>query len=208
MSEGRRAAGTLPVSFFAREATVVARELIGAAIESRIRGVRTVARIVETEAYLGRGDPASHAYAERRNRMNGALYGPPATWYVYLSYGVHWCANLVCRSDELGSAVLLRAAEPLEGLAAMRRRRGTTVDSRLCAGPGRLCEALGIRRSLDGRLMPDAPVMVRAGEWSGEVQATPRVGITKAADWPLRFVAAGSPWISRSVPAAFRKAKR
>ncbi len=196
MSGGRRAAKALPVGFFARHAAEVARDLLGMMIESRVGGARTVARIVETEAYLGRDDPASHAYALRRNRMNEALYGPAGTWYVYLSYGVHWCANLVCREQETGSAVLLRALEPLSGLAVMRRRRGTAVDARLCAGPGCLTQALGISRALDGLPMPGAPVVVREGTPATDVLVTPRIGITRAADWPLRFVLAGSPWVS------------
>jgi len=128
--------------------------------------------------------------------MNQALYGPPGTWYVYLSYGIHWCANLVCRREEAGSAVLLRAVEPLEGTGVMRRRRGTADDQRLCAGPGRLCQALGISRSLDGLPMPRTPVMVLQGAPADEVVVTPRVGITKAADWPLRFLLADSVWVS------------
>ncbi len=188
----------LPVTFFHRPADEVARALLGTVVVSRVRGVITSGRIVETEAYLGAGDPAAHAYQCRRHAGNHSLYADPGTWYVYLSYGVHWCANLVCSGPNEGSAVLLRAIEPLRGLATMRRRRGNRPDRELAAGPGRLSQALGIRRSLDGRMVSSANVVVTAGTLVAEAQvvATPRVGITKAADWPLRYVIAGSPWVS------------
>ena len=109
MRSTRRAA-TLPVAFFDRDVTVVARELLGALIVSRLTGGLTAGRIVETEAYLGRDDPASHGYRDRRNERNTALFGPPGTWYVYLSYGVHWCSNLVCGPEGTAGAVLLRRA--------------------------------------------------------------------------------------------------
>ena len=197
MSRPRRAA-TLPVRFFERSAEAVARELVGLVVVSRAGG-RSIGRIVETEAYLGYDDPASHGYRHRRHAQNEALYGPPASWYVYRSYGVHWCANLVCQAAGYGSAVLLRAVEPLEGLDLMRRRRGDVEDRHLCAGPGRLCQALGITRAdLDGRMMASSPVLVLEPDgWEGPVVVTPRVGVTKAADWPLRFAAAGSRWVSR-----------
>jgi DNA-3-methyladenine glycosylase len=191
----RRRAATLPVSFFDRGAEVVARELLGALVVSRIGGVRTSARIVETEAYLGYRDPASHGYLHRRNERNAALFGPPGSWYVYLSYGIHWCANLVCEAEGTASAVLLRALEPVEGVTTMRERRGGMDDHELCSGPGRLCQALGItRENLDGRMMPGADVVVERPRVAlpFEVLTTSRIGITKAADWPLRFVVAGN----------------
>jgi DNA-3-methyladenine glycosylase len=196
--KGQRRAATLPVSFFDRSADVVARELLGALVISRAGGVRTTARIVETEAYLGYRDPASHGYLHRRNDRNAALFGPPGSWYVYLSYGIHWCANLVCEAEGTASAVLLRALEPVEGLEAMRRRRGAVTDRELCSGPGKLCQALGITRDLDGRMMPDAEVVVQppAVALRFEVATTPRIGITKAAEWPLRFVVKGNTHVS------------
>ena len=198
MKQTRRAAA-LPVAFFRRPTEVVAAELIGKVIVSTVGGLLTVGRIVETEAYLGYDDPASHGYRHRRNARNAALFGPPGIWYVYLSYGVHWCANLVCQRAGLASAVLLRALEPLEGLDVMRERRGELPDRQLCSGPGRLCQALGIDRDLDGSAMAQGPVVVLPGNrvTAGAISATPRVGITKAADWPLRFHLAGSPWASR-----------
>jgi DNA-3-methyladenine glycosylase len=200
VSTTRRAA-TLPVSFFERPADAVARELLGTMVVSILGGRRTVGRIVETEAYLGRDDPASHGYRDRRHAQNESLYGPPGTWYVYLSYGMHWCANLVCGPLGHASAVLLRALEPVEGLPTMRRRRAGAPDRQLCSGPGRLCQALGITRSLDGSVMRRSGVTVCAATALPAVLASPRIGITKAADWPLRFVIEGSPWASRAMNA-------
>jgi DNA-3-methyladenine glycosylase len=200
-------AATLPVSFFQRTADVVARELLGTTVVSTVDGARTAGRIVETEAYLGHVDPASHGFRHRRHAQNEALYGPAGTWYVYLSYGMHWCANLVCGVPGEASAVLLRALEPVDGLAVMRGRRGGVVDRELCAGPGKLCQALAITRDLDGAMMRRSHVRVRSREAgpAPSVSVTPRIGITKAADWPLRFLIEGSPWSSRradSRPAA------
>lgn len=195
----------LPVAFFERDVVTVARELLGARIVSRLGGPMTGGRIVEVEAYLGADDPASHAYQLRRTERNAAIYGPPSTWYVYRSYGVHWCANLVAGPPGRGAAVLLRAVEPLEGLRVMRRRRSGATDRHLCAGPGRLCQALGITRvRLDGLLMPRSPVHILPPEPGSEAEivATPRIGITRAVDWPLRFVIRDSPWASRNSPNA------
>src|SRR3954466_8014128 len=137
MSRVRRAA-TLPVSFFVRPTEQVAAELLGMMVVSTVGGEVTEGRIVETEAYLGYDDPASHGYRHRRNARNQALFGPAGSWYVYLSYGMHWCANLVCQETGLASAVLLRSLEPLEGLDVMRRRRGRVAHRDLCSGPGKL----------------------------------------------------------------------
>ncbi|HET8834754.1 MAG TPA: DNA-3-methyladenine glycosylase [Gemmatimonadales bacterium] len=196
---GTGRAATLPVSFFQRPADVVARELLGTMVVSSVGSARTAGRIVETEAYLGHVDPASHGYRHRRHAQNEALYGPAGTWYVYLSYGMHWCANLVCGVPGQASAVLLRALEPVEGLALMRRRRGGVVDRELCSGPGKLCQALAVTRDLDGVAMraSKAVVRTRRAELTPSVLVTPRIGITKAADWPLRFLIDGSPWTSR-----------
>ncbi len=190
----------LPVSFFRRPAEVVARELIGSVLVSTVRGVRTAGRLVEVEAYLGHRDPASHGYRNRRHAQNEGLYGPAGAWYVYLSYGVHWCANLVAGRGPNDGAVLLRALEPLEGLPAMRRRRGGVADRLLAAGPGRLTQALAINRSLDQRAMREAVVQVFQGEPEALPVATPRIGITTAVEWPLRFVEGGTRWASRPPP--------
>lgn len=201
---GTRRAATLPVSFFDRPTECVARELLGAMVVSSFGGRRTAGRIVETEAYLGYDDPASHGYRNRRHAHNESLFGPPGTWYVYLSYGMHWCANLVCGPAGQAGAVLLRALEPIQGLAVMRDRRGGVPDRQLCSGPGKLCQALAITRDEDGKSMRRSSVRVLADQ-SGALPttvATARIGITKAADWPLRFVVVGSPWASRPVSRA------
>jgi DNA-3-methyladenine glycosylase len=192
-----RRAALLPVSFFDRSAESVAAELLGAIVVSRTGGVRTAGRIVETEAYLGTDDPASHAFRDRKTPRNAALFGPPSLWYVYFSYGVHWCTNLVCERAGKGSAVLLRALEPLEGLEVMRHRRRGAADRALCAGPGRLSQALGIDRTLDGTPMRGSKVEVHSAPAPVEMRAGPRVGITKATDWPLRFWIADTRWVSR-----------
>ena len=196
MSSTRRAA-TLPVRFFARPAEAVAADLIGAVMVSQIGGSVTAGRIVETEAYLGVIDPASHGYAGRRTVHNASIFGAPGLWYVYRSYGMHWCANLVAASEGEAAAVLIRALEPVEGLEAMRERRGEVPDRQLCSGPGKLCRALGITRDLDGQVMHRADVVVVRGARPGRVAATRRIGITRAEEWPLRFVDAGSRWLSR-----------
>ncbi len=193
-------AAPLPVSFFQRPVAEVAQDLLGRVLLSRLGGTLAAGRIVETEAYLGAKDPASHAWKGRRTARNEALFGPPGTWYVYRSYGMHWCVNLVTAPADVGGAVLLRAVEPVSGLGEMRRRRGGVADRALCAGPGRLAQALAITRAVDG--MPQARA---TGLWVGEgkplgaggVERTPRIGITRAVDWPLRFAEAGTRWASR-----------
>jgi DNA-3-methyladenine glycosylase len=184
--------------FFDAPASDVAPRLLGATLVSRMGGRVTRGRIVEVEAYLGETDPASHAYRGRRHRGNESLYGPPGTWYVYLSYGIHWCANLVCGPEGSGGAVLLRAVEPTGGLATMARRRAGRAREEWCSGPGKLCAALGITRQLDGRLVMASSVWL---DFSTAQEAPfargPRVGITKAREWPLRFWLEGTPWRSK-----------
>ncbi len=180
----------LPLSFFRRPAPEVARDLLGAVVVSRLGRARTTGRIVETEAYLGVEDPASHAWNGRRTPSNESLYGSPGTWYVYRSYGLHWCANLVSGPSGRGAAVLIRGLEPVEGVETMRRRRGGVADRLLCDGPGKLCQALGITSELDGRPMADSSVLVFPGERPARFELTPRIGITRAVEWPLRFLAA------------------
>lgn len=198
MTSTRRAA-LLPVSFFERPTELVARELIGRILVSGTGEERTMGRIVETEAYLGHRDPASHGFANRRHSRNETLYSAAGTWYVYLSYGMHWCANLVCERETNAGAVLLRALEPVEGQEIMRGRRGGVGRDRLLAsGPGRLTQAFGIDRSLDAQLMRRSEVVILAKDPVGTVvEVSHRIGITKAMDWPLRFTEANSPWLSR-----------
>ena len=213
MTSTRRAA-LLPVSFFERPTDVVARELIGRVLVSGTGTQRTVGRIVETEAYLGHRDPASHGFANRRHGRNETLYAAPGTWYVYLSYGVHWCANLVCERETNAGAVLLRALEPIDGLAVMRVRRGTAAgrDLRLAAGPARLCQAMGIDRALDGHdltlgerlFIADVSPGARDRIARTGIVTGPRIGVAYAgADWasrPWRFGVRGHPSLSRPFP--------
>ncbi len=199
--EGPRAA-PLPVSFFQQDVIAVARGLLGASLVSHVDGQQTAGRIVEVEAYLGATDPASHAYQFRRHAQNAAIYGDPGTWYVYRSYGIHWCANLVTGPPGHGAAVLLRAVEPLAGAPHMRRRRGVETDRLLASGPGRLCVAFGITQAENGSPMESSAVVVEPAEAVPDAQVleTPRVGISQAAELRLRFVIRGSSWLSRRSP--------
>lgn len=191
----------LPQSFFDRNAEEVARDLLGAILVSSLGGDGvTAGRIVETEAYPGPHDPASHA-AERigRTARNASMFGAPGTAYVYRIYGLHWCLNVVTGAEGYPAAVLIRALEPLVGIEIMRRRRNGRPDRELASGPGRLTEALAItgahdRRPLDRPsllLLPGRPVDPR------DTVAGPRIGVSRAADWPLRFYVRGSEWVSR-----------
>jgi DNA-3-methyladenine glycosylase len=171
----------------------LARHLVGSCLY--VAGVG--GRIVETEAYQD-ADPASHSYAGRTVR-NATMFGPPGRVYVYRSYGIHWCLNIV--SGEQGGAALIRAIEPLEGVATMQARRGLTDPRRLCAGPGRLCQALGITGHHDGASLDDPPfVLVPDPAPAANVVASIRIGITRAVDEPWRFTLAGSRFLSRPVP--------
>lgn len=180
-------------SFFSRSPLEVAPALLGCILQvGAVSG-----RIVETEAYRD-DDEASHSFRGPRGRAR-VMFGPPGRLYVYRSYGIHWCVNLVCEGEGSGAAVLLRALEPLDGLAAMRTRRGDMPDRLLCAGPGRLTQAMGIDGGLDGSsaVDPGGPVRLLASAGPVPVVTGPRVGITKALDKPWRFGVAGSPHLSR-----------
>jgi DNA-3-methyladenine glycosylase len=159
----------------------------------------TAGRIVEVEAYVGPHDPASHSADWRRTPRMEAMYGPPGTAYVYRSYGVHWCFNVVTEREEYPAAVLVRALEPIRGLAAMSRRRGRDEPRLLCAGPGRLTQALGITAAMNEAPLDGARVCIKQATppSRGKVGSGPRVGIMRAADWPLRFFEIDSPWLSR-----------
>ena len=174
--------------FFRRDVTEVARDLIGARLT--VDGVGGI--IVETEAY-DRTDPASHAY-RGLTAGNAAMFGPAGHAYVYRSYGLHWCLNLVS-GPEPGAAVLIRALEPTDGVETMARRRGTADLRRLCAGPGRLCQALAVTRTAhDGAPLDRPPFALAASDGRGEVVAGVRIGITKGIDTPWRFGLKGSPF--------------
>ena len=188
----------LAAAFYARPTAEVARRLLGHFLVSEVGGRRTVGRIVETEAYVGPHDPACHAFGRRRTPRTETLYGPPGTAYVYFTYGMHWCLNAVTERRDYPAAVLIRALEPLEGLAMMRRRRGKVAERALCAGPARLCEALGITGDQNGTSLARGAVRIlRDRGRRPPVAVTPRVGITRAVHWPLRFVIQDTPWASR-----------
>ncbi|MGV8841111.1 MAG: DNA-3-methyladenine glycosylase [Bauldia sp.] len=169
--------------------SVAARLIGGTLLHEGVGGI-----IVETEAYDAT-EPASHSFVgpTRRNR---AMFGPAGHLYVYRSYGIHWCLNLVCGPAGSGGAVLIRSLEPRHGLAAMAARRGTVDERLLCSGPGRLCAALGVTGALDGAPVGGAVTVVLA-ERAVAIRATPRIGITRATHLEWRFVADGSPWLSR-----------
>jgi len=177
--------------FFARTVHDVAPDLIGCTL--LVDGVG--GSIVEAEAY-DHEDPASHSFSGETER-NRSMFGPPGHAYVYRSYGVHWCLNLVCEEEGTAAAVLIRALEPVRGVEEMRRRRGFDAPKLLCSGPGRLCQALGVTREHDGLPLDRAPFELRAREGDVAVVTGPRVGISRAADLPWRYGLAGSPFVSK-----------
>ena len=185
--------------FFDRTVHEVARELIGC----ELRVGETAGVIVETEAYE-ESDPACHAYIGRTTR-NDVLFGPPGHAYVYLSYGIHSLLNFVTEPAGAASAVLIRALEPTDGLELMRERRGREETEQLCSGPGKLSEALGVDLSLNGADLFQPPFELSEPDraWSeAEITASPRIGITKAAELPWRYCVKGSRFVSRPWPAS------
>jgi len=185
-------------AFYARPTEEVARGLLGRILVSEVggRGHETAGRIVEVEAYVGPHDPACHAYGHRRTARTEPLYGPPGTAYVYFTYGMHWCLNAVTETQGFPAAVLIRALEPLAGFETMRRRRRTEP---LCAGPARLCEALVVTGAFNGVSLQRGRLRIEDGTRprKQDIVAGPRIGITQATDWPLRFYLRDSPFLSR-----------
>ncbi len=188
--------------FFDAPPEQVARALLGKILVRREAGEQLAGRIVETEAYLGEHDAAAHA-ASGRTARNAVLYGPPGHAYVYSIYGLHSCVNVSCLPDGVPGCVLLRALEPLEGLSEMRRNRGLSASAdlrHLASGPGKLCQALGITRTADNGLdltRSDSTFsLMEDGFQCGEVRVTPRIGIRKATNLPLRFFLAGHACVS------------
>jgi DNA-3-methyladenine glycosylase len=181
----------LQLDFFSRSVHEVAPELIGATL--LVDGVG--GRIVEVEAYDA-ADPAAHGFRGQTPR-NAAMFGPPGHAYVYRSYGIHWCLNLVCEEEGSAAAVLVRALEPTHGLELMRARRGLDDPRLLCAGPGRLCQALAVTREHDGLPLDLPPFALLPAEGRVEVVAGPRIGISVATELPWRYAEAGSRWLSR-----------
>jgi DNA-3-methyladenine glycosylase len=196
----------LPRVFFARDPRRVARQLLGKVLIREFPGLKLTARIVEVEAYLGAEDPAAHAAAGRTLR-NAVLFGPPGHAYIYFIYGNHYCLNVSCEPEGKAGGVLFRALEPLSGIEEMARSRGVKLRGpqdwpKLTAGPGRLCQAFGITRVQDNDRDLTSP---KAGLWIGDdacrprrIAVTPRIGITKAADMPLRYLIAGNRFVSAS----------
>jgi len=178
-------------NFFNRSVHEVAPDLIGATL--MVGGAGGI--IVEVEAYH-HTDPAAHSYRGPTER-NAVMFGPPGHLYVYRSYGVHWCANVVCEAQGSASAVLIRALEPTQGLGLMRRRRGVSDPRLLCSGPGRLCEALGITHALNGAAVDRPPIAFYARMLEPEIAAGPRIGITKAVELPWRYGMKGSKFLSK-----------
>ena len=188
----------LPGSFFMRNTADVARSLLGTCFRSTVGGEEVLGVVVETEAYVGPHDPASHA-AERigRTARNLSMFGPPGRAYVYRSYGIHWCLNVVTEAEGFPAAVLVRGLDVIRGEGVARhRRRGKEP---LGAGPGRLCQALAVNGALDGHGLDASPLqLLRGWDVRGDtVGVSGRVGIRKAADWPLRFYLLGHPQVSR-----------
>jgi DNA-3-methyladenine glycosylase len=195
----------LPRTFFARDPRKVSRQLLGKVLVREAADLRLTARIVEVEAYLGEKDPAAHAAAGLTLR-NAVIFGPPGHAYVYFIYGNHYCLNVSCEKEGEAGCVLFRALEPLMGMDEMARARQLALSSpkdwpKLTSGPGRLCQAFGITRSADnGRDL----VSVNSGLWIGDdgarprgITTSPRIGITKAADLPLRYFLSGNRFVTR-----------
>jgi len=175
-----------------RSAHAVAPDLVGA--ELYVDGVGGV--IVEVEAY-DHEDPAAHGFGNRRSERNASMFLPGGHAYVYRSYGIHWCLNVVCGEEGVAEAVLLRALEPTRGLDVMRARRGLHQERLLCAGPGRLCQALGVTKAHDGLPLDRPPFELRARRHDVEIVTGPRIGITKAVEHEWRYGLAGSRFLSR-----------
>lgn len=178
----------IPQEFYSRDAVIVAEALIGCELHIH----DTAGIIVETEAYRP-DDPASHSFSGPTLR-NRTMFGPPGHLYVYRSYGLHWCANIVCTP---GSAVLIRALEPAVGIELMKLRRGMTDVANLCSGPGKLAQALDINREMDGAPLTFGPLFVTSRLSIAITIAGPRIGISKAIDQPWRFGLDKSPFLSR-----------
>jgi len=180
--------------FFRRNVHEVAPDLIGAVL--LVDGVG--GRIVELEAY-DQQDPASHGYRGRTAR-NAAMFGPSGHAYVYRSYGIHWCLNLVCGAEGVPEAVLIRALEPTHRVDLQQSRRGVEDLRALCSGPGKLCQALGITGEHDGLALDLPPFRIEARVEIPEIVTGPRIGITRATELSWRYMSAGSPYLSRAAP--------
>ncbi len=194
----------VPRSFYDRDPRNVCQELLGKILVRPVRKTRLAGRIVEVEAYLGKDDPAAHSAAGRTTR-NAVLFGPPGFAYIYFIYGNHYCLNVSCLPDGIAGGILFRALEPLEGIKEMARARGVSVEKpsdlrKLTSGPGRMAEAFGITRERDnGKDLTDAAsdlFIADDGYRPERTLVTPRIGISKAAERPLRYLIAGNSFVS------------
>lgn len=184
--------------FYARSTLEVAPALLGRKFVHETEEGITSGRIVEVEAYCGEIDPGSHAFRGQTPR-NSVMFGPPGHLYVYFTYGMHFCCNVVCESDGVAGAVLVRALEPIEGIDLMIERRRTEIVRDLARGPGRLCQALGIERRHNGADLTTPPVWIEPRRHlAGEIKTSARIGLRPGIDQPWRFYEDG-PWISRRV---------
>ena len=195
----------LPRSFYFDPPDTVSRNLLGKLITHRLDGERLIGRIVEVEAYFGTDDPAAHSFAGKTER-NAVLFGPPGVAYVYFIYGMYYCLNVSCEPDGQAGGVLIRALEPVAGLETMARLRKLAPNARpqlLTSGPGRLCQALGITRAthngIDVTKKTSELQFTDDGYQPDAISATPRIGISKAADRPHRFIIAGNKFVSGKV---------
>ncbi len=190
----------LPLQFYQQDTLSVARNLLGTCLVHESAEGTTIGRITETEAYLW-GDPACHAYRRKTNR-NGVMFGPPGHAYVYQIYGLHHCVNVVTAPEGVGEAVLIRSLQPLEGTLLMQRRRGTDKLTDLCRGPGRLVQAMGISKAMNGISLLESPLFVLpAGAFGSPVPVFPmvtttRIGITQGTDLPYRFYIRDNRYVS------------
>jgi DNA-3-methyladenine glycosylase len=194
----------LPQTFYERDTVTVAKDLLGCYLVHGTGAGMTIGRIVEDEAYI-REDPAAHSFRGKTKR-NSAMFGPAGHAYVYRIYGLHTCVNVVTGPERTGEAVLIRALEPVAGIDLMQERRGMTDVVSLCSGPGKLTQALGITMDCNGASLVDSPLQIwspdslpglRPEQSTEEIVQTTRVGITKAADLPLRFYLRGNRYVSR-----------
>jgi DNA-3-methyladenine glycosylase len=195
------AAMILPPDFYRRDTTSIAKDLLGTYLVHDSRQGRTVGRIVEAEAYLFENDPACHAHKGKTKR-NAAMFGPPGHAYIYFIYGMYHCFNVVTAPEGVGEAVLIRALEPVEGLPLMQKRRGAHALHNLCNGPGKLVIAMGMTHKLNHAPLFDGPLTIWdrksfGGQGKFETVAAKRIGISVAAELPLRFLIEGNEFVSR-----------
>lgn len=189
----------LDPSFFEKDTPTIAKNILGMVLETNFTEGKTSGRIVETEAYLGFDDPASHAFNGQTLR-NSAMFGPPGSFYIYFTYGMYYCMNIVTAPKGKAEAVLIRAVEPLSGIEIMKKRRGKDTLLQLTNGPAKLVQALGITKDLNGRDIKKGPVLLLADPnfkiLDETICTSERIGISKARDLPLRFYINKNPFVS------------